>query len=224
MKKNAAFAARFGLFGLGVMLLGLLIALLEFNSLSSDAFNFLNHTLSELGTYGHTSFAVILNGGLFFGSLSIVFYCLSSLQHLPSLWGYPFFISLALTFLALAAVGLFPVNIYHLHILGLKWFFSLGCISALCYLLLAWIDRDNRAPWTCLWALMVLGSMASFLLAPLLGLELTQGDRPFYQEMVVQFPRPALWWPALLEWVGLASLYLWTASLLLDQLYCSRDT
>lgn len=30
---------------------------------------FLNHTLSELGTYGHSPFAVILNGGLFFWQL-----------------------------------------------------------------------------------------------------------------------------------------------------------
>ncbi|MGL5359776.1 MAG: hypothetical protein ACRDBI_08700 [Shewanella sp.] len=225
MKKNAIFAARFGLFGLGVMLLGLIVALLEFNLLFSHSFNFLNHTLSELGTYGHTTFAVVLNGGLFFGSLCVVFFCLSSLQHLPSLWGYPFFLSLALTFLALAAVGLFPVNIYHLHILGLKWFFSFGCVSALYYLLLAWLDRRNLAPWTCLWALLVLLSMATFLLAPQLDLELTLGDRPFYHEMVVQFPRPALWWPALLEWLGLASLLLWTATILLNQLrQCRGDS
>lgn len=218
MKKSSALATKFGFLGIFGLLLGIIVSVLGFHSSNEQYFNFLNHTLSELGTYGHSPFAVILNGGLFFGSLSIVFYCLSSLQNVTSCWGYPFFICLALTFFALAWVGLFPVNVYHLHILGLKWFFYFGSLSAIFYLILASVGRSAFGRWTWLLVLIVLCSMMMFLYAPQLELGLTEGDRPFYQEMVQQLPRPTPWWPALLEWIGLGSLLCWMTVLLLSQL------
>ncbi|MFB2659448.1 hypothetical protein [Shewanella mangrovisoli] len=213
--RGFSLATKFGFLGIFGLLLGISVAVLGFDQTETRAFNFLNHTLSELGTYGHSALAVVLNGGLFFGSLSIVFYCLSSLQTVSGFWGYPFYCALALTFLALACVGLFPVNVYHLHILALKWFFYFGSSSAICYLLWAGLNSQRRQPWTLLLALVVLLSMMTFLYAPLLELGLTEGDRPFYQEMVLQLPRPDLWWPALLEWIALGSLFSWTAALLL---------
>ncbi|QDZ91928.1 hypothetical protein D0436_16500 [Shewanella decolorationis] len=213
--RSSALATKFGFLGIFGLVLGISVAVLGFDYSESKSFNFLNHTLSELGTYGHSSFAVILNGGLFFGSLSIVFYCLSSLQSANSFLGYLFFTSLALTFLALACAGLFPVNVYHLHILALKWFFYFGSLSAICYLLWAGFCGLSIRRWTVLLALIVLISMLTFLYAPQLELGLTEGDRPFYQEMVLQLPRPDLWWPALLEWIALGSLLSWTAALLL---------
>ncbi|MGL4711130.1 MAG: hypothetical protein ACRCWP_00800 [Shewanella sp.] len=223
IKSGSALAIKFGLWGIIGLLMGIVISIVAFNDSELHRFNFLNHTLSELGTYGHLSFAVILNGGLFFGSLSLVFYCLSSLQQVTSFWGYPFFISLAFTFLALASVGLFPVNVYHLHVLGLKWFFYLGSLSAIFYLVLVCFGKSNFGRWTWLLALIVLCSMMTFLYAPQLNLGLTEGDRPFYQEMVIQLPRPRLWWPALLEWIGLGSLLCWTTVLLLNQLNTRQD-
>lgn len=223
IKGGSTLAIKFGFLGIFGLLIGIVITVLGFDDSEFHRFNFLNHTLSELGTYGHSSFAVILNGGLFFGSLSLVFYCLSSLQQVTSCWGYPFFISLALTFLALASVGLFPVNVYHLHVLGLKWFFYLGSLSAIFYLALICFDKSYFSRWTGVLALMVLCSMVMFLYAPQLNLGLTQGDRLFYQEMVLQLPRPALWWPALLEWIGLGSLLCWTTVLLFSQLSFSQD-
>ncbi|MFV0596073.1 DUF998 domain-containing protein [Shewanella sp.] len=221
--RGFALATKFGFIGVFGLLLGIGVAVLGFEHTETRSFNFLNHTLSELGTYGHSSLAVVLNGGLFFGSLSIAFYCLSSLQTVSGFWGYPFFCALALTFLALACVGLFPVNVYHLHILALKWFFYFGSSSAICYLLWAGLNSQRRQPLTLLLALVVLLSMMTFLYAPLLELGLTEGDRPFYQEMVLQLPRPDLWWPALLEWIGLGSLLAWTVVLLLNPKWLTQE-
>lgn len=218
VKKGSVLATNFGFFGLFGLLLGIVVAVVGFNCSEPETFNFLNYTLSELGTYGHSAYAVVLNGGLFFGSLSVVFYCLSSLQNVTSFWEYPFFIFLALTFLALACIGLFPVNVYHLHIFGLKWFFYFGSLSAISYLVFVVASRSACCKLTVLLALMVLASMLTFLYAPQLSLGLIEGDRPFYQEMVLQFPRPPLWWPALLEWIGLGSLLGWVGALLLSQL------
>ncbi|QYJ79696.1 hypothetical protein [Shewanella acanthi] len=221
--KGVALANKFGFLGLFGILLGLVGAVIGFDYSETKTFNFLNHTLSELGTYGHSSSAVVLNGGLFFGSLSIAFYCLSSLQNVTRFWGYPFFVFMTLTFLALSSIGLFPVNVYHLHILGLKWFFYFGSLSAVCYLIWAGLSPLPARGWNVLLALMVFVSMMTFLYAPQLGLGLTEGDRPFYQEMVVQLPRPELWWPALLEWVGLASLLAWTLMLLVSGTSLTQD-
>lgn len=218
IKKGSVLATKFGFLGLFGLLLGIVVSIVGFNYSERETFNFLNYTLSELGTYGHSAYAVVLNGGLFFGSLSIVFYCLSSLQNVTSFWEYPFFICLAFTFLALACVGLFPVNVYHLHILGLKWFFYFGSLSTIFYLVLVLVSRAAFGRLTVLLALMVFASMMTFLYAPQLSLGLTEGGRPFYQEMVLQFPRPSLWWPALLEWLGLGSLLGWVGTLLLSQL------
>lgn len=222
IKSGSALAIKFGFMGIFGLLVGIVTAVLGFDSAEAHRFSFLNHTLSELGTYGHSSLAVVLNGGLFFGSLSVVFYCLSSLQTVSSCWEYPFFSCLALTFLALACVGLFPVNVYHLHVLGLKWFFYFGSLSAIFYLILACLGRSAFGRWTWLLALIVFCSMMMFLYAPLLELGLTEGGRPFYQEMVLQVPRPTPWWPALLEWIGLGSLLCWTTVLLFSQLTYSQ--
>lgn len=220
--RGSALATKFGFIGILGLMLGIGVAVLGFDYSETRSFNFLNHTLSELGTYGHSAFAVVLNGGLFFGSLSIVFYCLSSLQTVNGFWGYPFFCALALTFLALACVGLFPVNVYHLHILALKWFFYFGSLSAICYLVWVGFSSLSLLRWTVLLALLVLVSMMTFLYAPQLELGLTEGGRPFYQEMVLQLPRPDLWWPALLEWIGLVSLLSWTVALLLTPQPCHQ--
>ncbi|NSM25361.1 hypothetical protein HT094_14200 [Shewanella sp. ZOR0012] len=59
-----------------------------------------------------------------------------------------------------------------------------------------------------------------FSLCAAVSIGLTEGDRPFYQEMVLQLPRPDLWWPALLEWIGLGSLLSWTVALLLTPPSC----
>lgn len=83
--------------------------------------------------------------------------------------------------------------------------------------------KSHFGRWTGLLALIVLYSMMTFLYAPQLDLGLTEGDRPFYQEMVLQLPRPSLWWPALLEWIGLGSLLCWTTVLLLSQLHSNQE-
>ncbi|MCD8475972.1 MAG: hypothetical protein LRY40_05720, partial [Shewanella fodinae] len=56
----------------------------------------------------------------------------------------------------------------------------------------------------------------SFL--PLFGLDFTEGNRPFYHEMVLEGVRPTLWWPALLQWISLGCFLLWLAVLLFERL------
>ncbi|MCL1051143.1 DUF998 domain-containing protein [Shewanella abyssi] len=215
--KVSTLAFRFGMLGIFGLLLGLILSVLTFEQYDGKGFNFLNHTLSELGNYGHSYFAVIINGGLFFGSLSALLFCLFSLQIADSPWSYPFFTCLGLTFFSLAAIGLFPINVYHLHTVALKYFFIFGSVSSIFYGLYLLVGRGRLfSRVTSVLAIITFVSMSAFLLPPLLGLELTEGGRAFYHEMLVEIHRPAIWWPAIFEWVGIASFVSWSTSVMLS--------
>ncbi|PKG57906.1 hypothetical protein CXF83_07575 [Shewanella sp. Choline-02u-19] len=215
--KVSTLAFRFGMLGIFGLLLGLMLSVLTFKMYDGEGFSFLNHTLSELGHYGHSDFAVIINGGLFFGSLSAVLFCLFSLQIADSSWSYPFFACLGLTFFCLAAVGLFPINVYHLHIVAIKYFFIFGSVSSMFYGLYLFVGRGRLfSRSTSVLAIIAFVNMSAFLLVPLLGLELTEGGRAFYHELLVEMHRPAIWWPAIFEWVGIASFVAWSASVMLS--------
>ncbi|MCL1073606.1 DUF998 domain-containing protein [Shewanella dokdonensis] len=216
-------ALGFGVIGLLGLLLGLIISIIGYDALGDEHFNLTNYTMSELGNYGHSPFAVALNGGLFFGSLCLVLFSLYSLQLSRSLTGAISFFSLALSCMSLAGIGLFPVNVYHLHVFMLKWFFIFSCISALVYLVNQTLTQPpSGMRWSCLPALLSCISFAMFLFLPLFELDVTEGNRPFYHEMVLEGTRPALWWPALLQWISLGCFLLWLAVLLYER-FRSRE-
>lgn len=211
-------AFRFGVLGLAGLLLGILGASLGYQGYEGEAFSFFNHTISELGNYGHSDAAVILNGGLFFGGLSLVLSCLFSLQLTQSLWAWPFILLLSLAYAALAMTGLFPLNVYHLHIIGLEWFFyfaSLSSVGFVCYMAAA--PKPSYPLWTLAPALLAFVSLTAFLFIPHLELGSIAIDRPLYQKMVLTLPRPSLWWPAILEWLSISFILIWTAVLLLHK-------
>ncbi|MCE9791557.1 hypothetical protein LZ659_08100 [Shewanella indica] len=219
-QRLARMALSFGLLGLFGLLLGLGLVVWGYHSSDGRDFSLLNHSLSELGSYGHSSLAVVLNGGLFFGSLSLVLCWLFTLQLSRQLSGHLLYLSLTLTCMALAGVGLFPVNVYHLHTMMLKWFFIFGSISVGCYLIYL-VQRPFVAAtlWTLIPALISGISLGAFLILPYLELGITEGDNPFYYELVLQLPRPDFWLPAVLVWLGLGSFMLWVLCLLL----CTKE-
>ena len=206
---------QFGWVGLFGIVLGIVCSIMGYSLKNEMAFSLMNHTLSELGTYSHSPLAVVVNGGLFFGSLSLVLSLLMSLQIAKHGLGYLFVLLFSLSYIALAAVGLFPTNVYHLHVLALKWFFYLGCGSALLFVVYLGLVQDALfAKWTVIPALLTLLSQSAFLFIPHLELGITANDRPFYLEMILQTPRQALWWPAIIEWLSVTCWLVWSASLL----------
>ncbi|MCL1108452.1 DUF998 domain-containing protein [Shewanella schlegeliana] len=198
-----------GIFG---QVLGLVLSVLMFEQFDGTNFSFLSNTLSELGSYGHSYFAVIVNGGLFFGGLCVVLFCLLSLQLDASPWSYFFYVSLGLTYFALAATGLFPINVYHLHIIAIKYFFIFGSATLILYGLEQWIASETQGSiLTYICALFAFVFMTSFLLLPLLELGFTVGDSAFYNELLAEPSRAEIWWPAIIQWASLTTFLFWTA-------------
>ncbi|GIU18768.1 DUF998 domain-containing protein [Shewanella sp. MBTL60-007] len=210
--KVSRLAFRFGMLGIFGQVLGLVLSVLMFEQFDGKNFSFLSNTLSELGSYGHSYFAVIVNGGLFFGGLCVVLFCLLSLQLNASPWSYAFYVSLGLTYLAFAATGLFPINVYHLHIIAIKYFFIFGCVSLLLYgLQQLTVTEAQGTVLTYICALFAFVFMTSFLLLPLLELGFTVGDSAFYDEMLAKPSRAEIWWPAIMQWASLVTFLFWTA-------------
>ncbi|ABV88339.1 conserved hypothetical protein [Shewanella pealeana ATCC 700345] len=209
--KVSTLAFRFGMLGIFGQVLGLVLSLLMFERFDGESFNFFSNTLSELGSYGHSYYAVIVNGGLFFGGLCVVLFCLLSLQLHTSTWGYLFYASLGLSYFALAATGLFPINVYHLHVIAIKYFFIFSCSSLIFYGLYQLLAKQShRSVLTLISAAAAFLLMTSFLLLPLLELGFTQGNSAFYNEMLAESTRAEIWWPAIIQWGSLSTFLFWT--------------
>lgn len=220
-KKLSILAFRFGLLGLVGHLLGLTLAVLGFEDFNGHGFSLFNFSLSELGQYGLSDLAVVFNGGLFFGSLSLVLFCLFSLQNADSTWLYSVFAVLVLSLFSLAVTGLFPVNVYHLHTLGIEYFFYFSFVAIALYIGYLLQPPFGVKTFSCtgslLLSLLTLVCMGAFILLAHFDISMVANGRWFYHDFIMIEPRPAYWWPVMLEWLSLGLFLLWVCSLVLSQ-------
>ncbi|MCL1043220.1 DUF998 domain-containing protein [Shewanella marisflavi] len=220
-QKLSKLAFRFGLLGLVGHLIGLVVAVLGFSDYSGQGFSFYNFSLSELGQYGHSELAVVFNGGLFFGSLSLTLFALFALQNSDGPWVLTSFLLLVLSLFALTCVGLFPINVYHLHILGIEYFFYFSTLCVVLYLV--YLLRHWRRPkrfalrGSLVLSLLTLGFLSSFILMAHSDQGVVASGIWFYQDMVMVEPRPDMRWPVMVEWGALLSYMLWLFSLVWTQ-------
>ncbi len=204
------------MFAVGTLLIcgSLLGAVLAYQAYLGELFSPVNHSLSELGTYGSSSLAVVANGGLFFGGLLLSLSCLQGLRSVPG-FGVAIWLLLAAAWLLLAIVGLFPSNVYHLHTAALQWYFYFALASSMGYWLwLALRPTKPQSKSALAFCSITVLFVSAFLVLPHLALETLPFNRAFYEEIYPPFPRPGLWWPAVLEWGSLISMLLWQAELL----------
>ncbi|WP_415837058.1 hypothetical protein [Shewanella aquimarina] len=220
-QKLSKLAFRFGLLGLLGHLIGLLAASLGFSDYSGQGFSFFNFSLSELGQYGHSELAVVFNGGLFFGSLSLVLFALFALQNSDGPWVLTSFSVLVASLLALACVGLFPVNVYHLHILGIEYFFYFAAMSVAAYLIYLLRRRGRPKRFALRGSLLLSGLTLGLLLVFILMAHTDDGmvanGTWFYHDLVMVEPRPEIRFPVIMEWAALFSFMGWLLSLVWTQ-------
>lgn len=210
---------RFGLLGCFGLFLGLAISIvIESTNASVDGFLLFKKSISELGYYGHSQSALLLNGGLFFGSLCIALANLFALQVTKGWLKYPFWFSFSASFLALAVTGLFPLNVYHLHLHGLSYLFIFVCFSSIAFMAYAiqigW--REVKLPLLlaticlCLNLSVFILPYAGFIFAPFL----TATYMDIIASSATLSPKPDLWWQAFTQWGSDITLVLWVLSLL----------
>ncbi|WP_281212916.1 hypothetical protein [Shewanella insulae] len=207
--------------GLVGHLIGLVVASLGFSDYSGQSFSFYNFSLSELGQYGHSELAVIFNGGLFFGSLSLALFALFALQNSDDPWVLTSFLILVLSLLALACAGLFPVNVYHLHILGIEYYFYFAAMSVAAYLIYLLRGRDRPKRFAMGGSLLLTGVTLGLLLTFILMAHTDDGvvasGTWFYHDLVMVEPRPEFRCPVIMEWAAVFSFMGWLLSLVWTQ-------
>ncbi len=180
--------------------------------------NLLPISLSELGTYSRSPSALILNGGIFFSGLTMALACLFAMQLSPKPWGALFWITFALMFVAFAATGLFPMNVYHLHLHAITAYISFGVLSS-CYCLLYCFSMPKNE------RLLIMGLALTVCLIQVTQILLPQyfawvTGRDFTEYKVVvdsitsKPPQPAVWWQAMLMWLSVLFNLFWLLAML----------
>ena len=218
-QKIAQLAIRFNLLGCFGLLLGLVIAsAFEVARDGFTGFLLLQTSVSELGYYGHSEFALILNGGIFFGSLSIALACLFALQVTKGWLKYPFWLSFGASFLALAITGLFPLNVYHLHIHGLSYLMIFSTVASVTFIIYA-IDMGwQRFKIAFLFASICLLLNFSTFILPYANVIATPTQVTTFVDIITASatlsPKPELWWQAFIQWCSDITLVCWVLSLL----------
>ncbi|WP_144210394.1 hypothetical protein [Shewanella donghaensis] len=215
-EKIARLAYLFGLLGLLGLALGIGLSVVIEHLKSNDNYSLLQFSISELGTYNKSSSALLINGGLFFGSLSLTMSALFGLQMSRTITGYFFWLSLIVTFLALAASGLFPLNVYHLHIKAVSIFIYFGLISGLLGIIEAIFFRHEKYWVPLIFACLMVIIHGAILTRPFWGDSL--GENPLsegllFQAIVSQSPKPHTWWLSILFWSSIMTTWLWMLSL-----------
>ncbi|QIZ77416.1 hypothetical protein [Ferrimonas lipolytica] len=198
------FSHRVGLFGLALIVITCVIAAIVYRGDAGENFSFLTHTLSELGRYRTSEWALLANGGLFFGGLSLV------ASFAMRLWlvkdkeiKVALYLSGIVLSLIIAGVGLFPINVGSLHAGTVVAFYLVSPICAVLYCVSLW--REKAFLWGIIPA--VLTSYFAIDAFSCACGELLLMDR--YAFGLFGDARPDIWWPAARSWLLLFSVGGW---------------
>ncbi|MDO6795872.1 hypothetical protein Q4601_16330, partial [Shewanella sp. 1_MG-2023] len=215
-EKIARLAYLFGLLGLFGLFLGIVISVLVEYIQYGDKYSLLQFSLSELGTYNRSSTAILINGGLFFGSLSLTMSCIFGLQMSQRLSGGLLWLSLIITFISLAAIGLFPLNVHHLHIQAVSIYIYFGFFSAALCIIECAIKRKAALSMPFIFSgiiLLIHGAILSHeYWRESLGAK-PISDGMLFQAIVSQSPKPEVWWLSILFWCSIVMMWLWMLSI-----------
>lgn len=209
--------AAVGIGGVSIILLGALISALAYEGRNGQAYRFLNHFVSELGEVGVARLAWAFNGGLILGGVCIVIFMIGVARLLPGWFRYVFAVAGLATGISGTLVGVFPMNQLKPHIQVAMQFFNMGMLSMTLFSLYVLFARQRTFPrWFVVPGILATASFAAFLYFPTPGD--ISGGLPTTQALIIT-NRPAVWWLAIFEWAAvgavlgwvlLMSLYLWT--------------
>lgn len=135
-----------GVFGPLIICLGILISALGYTGVQGQAYNLLNHFVSELGEIGTSDLALAFNLSLILGGL----FNAGFMAWLPFQFRgwirYPLLLIGLSTAVFGALVGIFPMNALDQHIFVALLFFDLGLLTALVYSLVILFNKGHNLP------------------------------------------------------------------------------
>lgn len=135
-----------GLIGPVVIALGSLIAALGYTGVEGQAYNPLNHFVSELGEIGVSNLALVFNISLIVGGILNSYFMIYLGQGIQGWPRWPLVLLGLVSAVCGGLVGVFPMNALDAHILFALAFFNVGMLVALAYSLIFLFGKNHPYP------------------------------------------------------------------------------
>lgn len=205
---------RAGLAGAGLIVLGQLAAALQFRGRLGQAYDPLNHFVSELGEVGISAGAWAFNGGLLMGGVILIVFMLGLGRRIGGVPGFIFGAAGLACGVCGTAVGAAPMNDLLIHIFWARNFFNSGFAAMGIFTFIALIGRWGLPRRLALPGLVATAAFGAFLAIPM-PLGNAGGDILAAVTAMLNAPRPAVWMPAVFEWLAVLSVLGWVVAVAL---------
>jgi hypothetical membrane protein len=192
-----------GLASVGVILLGMVIAGVAYRGHAGEAYSPLNHFISELGEIAASRLAAAFNLGILVGGLGLLAFLMILAGRLDGRYRSALIAVGAVSGVAGALVGVFPMDYRNLHQIVAGVFFLTGWLTTIVASL--WLVRAP-APSLPRW-LLIPGAVV--VVATLTFIPVFSGYRPANPGGPVLDRPDGVWSVAVLEWAALLSLLAW---------------
>lgn len=196
-----------GFLGVFVGLIGVLIPGLVYSGTKGERYSFLNHFISELGEVGVSRFAWVFNLCMILCGICIAVASLSLGTILLGFWAKAGMLLGVIAGLALAFVGVFPMNKARGHMISALAFFRTGLLMVLLFSLSIVLHAEETLAiprW-----LGLVGVFPVLAFGVFLGLMWNVREEVHNPLSPEGFDRPKVWKFAVSEWMIYFSLILW---------------
>jgi hypothetical membrane protein len=209
---DAVFFRFLGLAGTLLIALAVLFSGVRYYGRRGERYSVLNHFISELGEVGVSPAARVFNTGLAVGGLLLAPFMVGLGLALNSTLGWLGTLAGVVAALAVAAVGLYPMNQLTPHVRAAMTYFRSGLVMVLFYelaILLPPAGARAASPVMILLGLLAFGSYAAFL--GVMMRKPKEGEPRVHQilDPLSVKERPRVWPLAILEWAIFFSTVLW---------------
>lgn len=203
-----------GVIGTSLIGLGQLVAALLFRGRLGEVYNPLNHFVSELGETGVSAGALAFNAGLLLGGPILIVFMLGLGRRIGSIPGLIFGVAGVACGASGTAVGAAPMNDLLVHLFWARAFFNLGFAAMGIFTLIALIGRWGVPRRMALPGIGATVAFGAFLAIPQ-PLGNGGGDMLAAVTAMLNAPRPAVWMPAVLEWLAVLAVLGWALAVAL---------
>ena len=199
----------FGILGTGLISLGIGTSTLRYQGKRGERFSLLNHFISELGEVGISPSAKLFNLGMILGGLTLLPYMIGLGFWFDSLAGWLGSATGVVAVLAVAAVGIFPVNNLTAHTRAAMTYFRTGLVMVIFFALAIIFQPAGHKPIP--QAANVLSLLAFIAYAAFLFLSGRRNDQDRVEALDphMESERPRILLLPLLEWAVFFTTLLW---------------